>query len=177
MKMCSRGIAAAVVFLFLGGALWAEEIELVDGSKIKGSIVGYEGDMFRVQTDFGFARVRKDRVTSISFPPPAPELVQVEVKEEPSGEKLAAEKKKEPAQEILAQAEMPDYFFETVCGNTYINHRYKFAMYKPPTWIMFNEIREASPTDVMAFRARRTSRRFFSWNRNLLRGTRCFTVG
>ncbi len=184
MKMCYRGIAAAVV-LFLGGALRAEEIELVDGSKITGSIVGYEGDMFRVQTDFGFALVRKDRVTSISFPPPAPEPVQAEVKEEPSGEKLAAEKKKEPAQETpttasvaasekelkkkaavekktsveaaktpaqetLAQAEMPDYLFETVRGNTYTNHRYKFAMYKPPTWIMFNEIREASPTGVMA---------------------------
>ena len=185
MKMCNRGMAAAVVFLFLGGALPAEEIELVDGSKINGSIVGYEGDMFRVQTDFGFALVRKDRVTSISFPPPAPEPVQAKVKEEPSGEKLAAEKEKEPAQETqttasvaapekelkknaavkkktsvepaktpaqetLAQAEMPDYLFETVRGNTYINHRYKFAMYKPPTWIMFNEIREASPTGAMA---------------------------
>ena len=182
MKMFYRAMATAFVVLFLGGALRAEQIELVDGSKINGTIVGYEGDMFRVQTDFGFALVRKDRVTSISFPLPAPKPLQAESKEKPSGEELAAEKKKEavketetikaagaesdskkvtaknasaePAkkqvQETLAQAEMPDYLFETVRGNTYINNRFKFAMYKPPTWIMFNEIRQASPTGVMA---------------------------
>ena len=42
-----------------------EEITLKDGQKIVGKIVGYENDMFRVETDFGIALIRKDKVVSI----------------------------------------------------------------------------------------------------------------
>jgi hypothetical protein len=45
----------------------AEEITLHNGQKIVGTIVGFESDMFRVETEFGFALVRKDRVRTISF--------------------------------------------------------------------------------------------------------------
>jgi hypothetical protein len=45
----------------------AEEITLHNGQKIVGTIVGFENDMFRVETEFGFALIRKDRVRSISF--------------------------------------------------------------------------------------------------------------
>jgi len=45
----------------------AEEITLHNGQKIVGTIVGFESDMFRVETEFGFALIRKDRVRSISF--------------------------------------------------------------------------------------------------------------
>jgi hypothetical protein len=47
----------------------AEEITLHNGQKIVGTIVGFEDDMFRVETEFGFALIRKDRVRSISFGP------------------------------------------------------------------------------------------------------------
>jgi len=47
----------------------AEEITLHNGQKIVGTIVGFENDMFRVETEFGFALIRKDRVRSISFGP------------------------------------------------------------------------------------------------------------
>ncbi len=47
-----------------------EEITLKDGQKIVGTIIGYENDMFRVETDFGIALIRKDKVVSIQVNTP-----------------------------------------------------------------------------------------------------------
>ncbi len=63
-----RIIASLVAVGTLLGAMAAaraEEITLKDGQKIVGTIVGYENDMFRVQTSYGIALVRKDKVASI----------------------------------------------------------------------------------------------------------------
>jgi len=49
----------------------AEEILLTNGQKIVGTIVGYEKDMFRVETDYGIALIRKDKVVSIQVNKPA----------------------------------------------------------------------------------------------------------
>jgi len=86
----------------------AEEITLHNGQKIVGTIVGFENDMFRVETEFGFALIRKDRVRSISFglssskeagqkpgerknPPPAPKSA-LGVVEKATGSSLDATK-------------------------------------------------------------------------------------
>src|SRR5258708_20279203 len=45
----------------------AEELLLKSGQKIVGTVVGYQDDMFRVETEFGFALIRKDSVESINF--------------------------------------------------------------------------------------------------------------
>jgi hypothetical protein len=42
-----------------------DEIKLKDGKKLYGVIVGYEDNMFRVKTDFGFVLVEKDKIASI----------------------------------------------------------------------------------------------------------------
>lgn len=47
-------------------ALHADEIKLKDGSKITGTIVGFEENSFRVKTSYGFAVVQKDQVVSIT---------------------------------------------------------------------------------------------------------------
>src|SRR5262249_8972105 len=44
---------------------WGDEIKLKDGKKLYGVIVGYEDNMFRVKTDFGFVLVEKDKIASI----------------------------------------------------------------------------------------------------------------
>lgn len=44
---------------------FADEIRLKDGKKLNGVIVGYEQDMFRVKTDFGYVLVEKDKIASI----------------------------------------------------------------------------------------------------------------
>jgi hypothetical protein len=46
-------------------ALSTDELLLRSGEKIVGTITGYENGMFRVETDFGVALVRKDKVASI----------------------------------------------------------------------------------------------------------------
>jgi hypothetical protein len=63
----------------------ADEIRLRDGKKLYGTIVGYEDNMFRVKTDFGFILVEKDKIASIipSGPEGAP----------PSGASAGAETK------------------------------------------------------------------------------------
>ena len=46
-------------------ACFADEIRLKDGKKLYGVIVGYEENMFKVKTDFGYVLVEKDKIASI----------------------------------------------------------------------------------------------------------------
>src|SRR3981081_135850 len=52
--MCALSLSAA-----------ADEIRLKDGKKLNGVIVGYEDNMFKVKTDYGFVLVEKDKIASI----------------------------------------------------------------------------------------------------------------
>jgi len=45
--------------------LRADEVKLKDGTKITGTIVGFEENSFKVKTTYGFAVVQKDQVVSI----------------------------------------------------------------------------------------------------------------
>jgi hypothetical protein len=49
------------------GVARADEIRLKDGTKIIGTIVGFENDSFRVETSYGFALIQKDKVADISI--------------------------------------------------------------------------------------------------------------
>jgi hypothetical protein len=51
----------------------ADEIRLKDGTKISGTIVGFENDSFRVETAYGFALIRKDKVADINISAPKQE--------------------------------------------------------------------------------------------------------
>src|SRR5579864_9099255 len=56
-----------LTLLIPAGAMRADEIRLKDGSKIIGTIVGFENDSFRVETSYGFALIQKDKVADISI--------------------------------------------------------------------------------------------------------------
>jgi len=58
---------ALLSFLIAAGEARADEIRLKDGTKIVGTIVGFENDSFRVETSYGFALVRKDKVADINI--------------------------------------------------------------------------------------------------------------
>jgi len=45
----------------------SDEVVLKGGKKIVGTIVGFENGMFRVETEFGYALVRKDKVETINI--------------------------------------------------------------------------------------------------------------
>ena len=58
---------ALLSLLFSASAARADEIRLKDGTKIIGTIVGFENDSFRVETSYGFALIQKDKVADISI--------------------------------------------------------------------------------------------------------------
>jgi hypothetical protein len=58
------GLVLAAV-LAISAIARADEIRLKDGTKILGTIVGYEGDSFKVEMPYGFALIRKDKVAEI----------------------------------------------------------------------------------------------------------------
>jgi hypothetical protein len=64
-----RGSQSMVVIALLVGATaipcQADEIRLKDGTKLKGVIVAYEDNMFKIKTDFGYLLVEKDKIASI----------------------------------------------------------------------------------------------------------------
>jgi len=58
---------ALLAALINAAAARADEIRLKDGTKISGTIVGFENDSFRVETAYGFALILKDKVADISI--------------------------------------------------------------------------------------------------------------
>ena len=67
--MSGRAIPYMVLLASLinTAAVRADEIRLKDGTKISGTIVGFENDSFRVETSFGFALIQKDKVADINI--------------------------------------------------------------------------------------------------------------
>ncbi len=91
------------------GAARADEIRLKDGKKLHGVIVGYEDNMFKVKTDFGFVLVEKDKIASIipdSPGQPAPAKAEPKPTDpiESKMESTAEPSKKERAAAILTNA-------------------------------------------------------------------------
>lgn len=64
---------ALLAMLVSTAAAHADEIRLKDGTKITGTIVGFENDSFRVETAYGYALIRKDKVADINITAAKPE--------------------------------------------------------------------------------------------------------
>ncbi len=72
MSRGTTSVAGLTAFALLFAAFArADEIKLKDGSKITGTIVGFEDNSFKVKTSYGFAVVQKDQVVSITVTDPA----------------------------------------------------------------------------------------------------------
>ena len=82
-----RRAVCALALLLLAAPAFADEIRLKDGTKITGTIVGFEDNSFKVQTSYGFALVRKDKIAAI---------IPSEAKPEPKKEASAESKKPSP---------------------------------------------------------------------------------
>jgi hypothetical protein len=67
LSNCRIGLSALVLVAagLSASAAHADEIRLKDGKKLYGVIVGYEDNMFKVKTDFGFVLVEKDKIAQI----------------------------------------------------------------------------------------------------------------
>lgn len=140
----------------------ADEIKLKDGTKIVGNIVGYEKDSFKVETSYGFALVRKDKVESISVTDSGKKTEDAkgpEKKEAPSSNPVSnvvpPPLVNAPARPAAAPAKVaappPELVVrESVDGTTYTNHTFAFRMYKPPSWRVIEGARKMLPAAIVA---------------------------
>src|SRR5579863_2464900 len=60
------GLFFAILLAFGCLTVHADELHLKDGTKVIGTIVGYQGNSFRVKTSYGFALVERSSVVSIT---------------------------------------------------------------------------------------------------------------
>lgn len=89
MKRCPPfTILLATLVMVSPRATYADELKLKDGTKIVGTIVGFEENSFKVKTNYGFAVVQKDQILSISITDSA-KKPDAEKKAEPSAAKPA----------------------------------------------------------------------------------------
>ena len=66
-KFSSVAALAFCAWLLAAPSARADELKLKDGTKIVGTIVGFEENSFKVKTSYGFAEVQKDQVVSITM--------------------------------------------------------------------------------------------------------------
>jgi hypothetical protein len=155
-------LAALAVAVAVGAPRAAsDEFTLKDGRKISGTIVGYDANMFRVQTDFGYVLIRKDKVVSIRVEPGNEKKTEVtsgagKLPAEPEHQTTTPASsgvervpppspplpKPPPPSQPLSEP-LPAHLRERVVGNDYINDTFQFSMYKPPDWkLLENSDRE-----------------------------------
>lgn len=162
-----RLLAIALASLLLASPARADELKLKDGTIITGKIVGFEGDSFKVETSYGFALVRRDKVASITMSDDAPARNAAE-KSDAAKPSSAAPPQPAPAAPPQAQTPPPREAAappakaaapapppepvnrETVEGTSYINHTYGFQMYKPPSWRVIEGAQRLLPSAIVA---------------------------
>ena len=161
-RLSPFAILLATLVIVSPRAIGADELKLKDGTKIVGTIVGFEENSFRVKTNYGFAVVQKDQVLSISITDSA-KKPDAEKKPDPSAAKPAppaavnsykksnAAPASPPAQPPApAKPTQPESMRERVTGNVYANETYGFQMYKPPTWQLVEGARTVLPGAITA---------------------------
>ncbi len=149
----------------------AEELVLKDGQKVVGTIVGFENDMFRVETEFGFALIRKDKVVTVNFNAGGKDAAS---KKQPERKKAPgeppAEKPSRPAPAEAASSAaavkrapvpppvskpvdepMPASVQEHVDGASYVNDSFHFAMFRPLGWKVFENVPKETGSAIVAF--------------------------
>jgi hypothetical protein len=134
-----------------------DEIILTDGRKITGTVVGMENGSFRVETDFGVALIRKDKVARIEVSKGAasPKTAEKAAAEEKPAEKLVAPVKTAPPppapKHSTIQERRPPggHMEEHADGGTYFNDSFGFEMYKPPSWRPLPETPGTIPSAVV----------------------------
>ena len=86
----------AAIALVAAVTAQADELKLKDGTKIVGTIVGFEDSSFRVKTSYGFAVVQRDQVASISVAD-ATKKPESEKKVDPGEKSASGAKQAKPA--------------------------------------------------------------------------------
>ncbi len=152
--VAARVVTGALAAVLLGAAGIApasrgDDIILTDGRKISGTIVGMEKGSFRVETDFGIALVRKDKVARIEVNKPDVSKAPAPAENAPAAPPPVA-RPAPPPRPATIQARRPPggKIEEHTEGITYFNDSYGFQMYKPPNWKSLPETMGSIPNAV-----------------------------
>ncbi len=155
----------------------ADQLLLKNGEKVVGTIVGFENGMFRVETDFGIALVRKDKVATIQITDSAGAAVQPPSPKTPVEKPPREKPRQEPRAENASAAQrppkaevappppppkpptpvshpldepLPAHLQEHVDGTTYFSDTFHFSMYKPPDWKVYEGVPRETGSGIMA---------------------------
>ncbi len=116
-------LLVAALLLSTVTSLKAEEIELKNGTKVTGTIVEVEGDIFRVKMPYGEIRIPRTDLVKITFP---------------DAKSASAAESNEPAQ-----------VDEVLSGTEYTNRTAGFQLVVPAGWVLASELR-AKQSDIAA---------------------------
>jgi hypothetical protein len=117
-----RLVRISVMAIFVSASIWAEEIQLKNGTKITGKLTGISGDNFQVKTAYGDMKVPRSDVVTITFP--------------------ENQTSKTKADDAVASID------ESLEGTTYINRTSNFEATVPADWVISPELRKTS--DIVA---------------------------
>jgi hypothetical protein len=109
MQVPAKQVVLLVALCAATSCTFADEIKLKDGKKLSGVIVGYEDNMFRIKTDFGFVLVEKDKIASIvptGAAAPEPSAKPAKTTENKAAKELA--KAAESAEEAVNKPKISD---------------------------------------------------------------------
>ncbi len=173
---------AVTLLVMMGGArvAAADQLILKNGEKVVGTIVGFENGMFRVETDFGIALVRKDKVATIQITDSVGAAVQPAVPKTPAAKPPREKPKQEPREENASTSSrppakeplpplppppppkpvapvsrpldepLPAHLQEHVEGTTYFSETFHFSMFKPPDWKIYEGVPRETGSGIMA---------------------------
>jgi hypothetical protein len=141
--LCATGAPRLV----RAGAPVGDDIILTDGRKITGTVVGMENGSFRVETDFGVALIRKDKVSRIEVSKAGANATS----SNPADKAVVKVVPASPPKPATIQERHPSsgHMEEHVDGVTYFNDSFGFQMYKPPNWKPLPETAGTIPSAVV----------------------------
>ena len=131
----------------------AEEVILRDGRKLTGTIAGVERGVYRLETDFGVALIKKEWIARIEFSGTAKKKAR---EKKAPVEKAAAKPPVRPPRppspppsSLIRERRPPGGTVqERIKGTTYINESYRFQLFKPPTWRILEQAARSIPSAV-----------------------------
>jgi hypothetical protein len=144
-------VALAVAFAPLP---CADEVVLTDGRRISGTVVGMEKGSFRVETDYGVALIKKEKVARIEMQPAAPAPPPAVTVPAPAPVAQTA-----PAPAPVARRAPPapqerqppnGRIEERLEGSLYVNDSYRFEMFRPPNWKLLEATARSIPSAITA---------------------------
>ena len=148
----------------------AEEVTLRDGRKLTGTIASVESGVYRLETDFGVALIKKEWIARIEF---SGAVKKKAGRGASLAEKAAAappvRPRRPPPTPLIRERRPPGgRIQERIEGTTYINETYRFQLFKPHSWRILEHAARNIPSAVTVL-GTRTKARYWWWGASCIK--------